>query len=86
MNPGDKEYLKVVMQTQEIIVGGQTLSETVEVGSVVRAMPGPIVTGDPEFIALLTEEGQWRWNAPLDDYDPDTVDDEPANEARWVAV
>ena len=86
MNPGEKQYLKVVMQTQEIVVGGQTLSETVEVGSVVRAMPGPIVTGDPEFIALLTEEGQWRWNAPLDDYDPLTVDDEPANEARWVAV
>ncbi len=86
MNPGDKEYLKVVMQTQEIIVGGQTFSETVEVGSVVRAMPGPVTTGDPEFIALLTEEGQWRWNAPLDDYDPDTVDDEPDNESRWVAV
>ena len=85
-NPGDKEYLKVVMQTQTITVDGEDVTEEVEVGSVVRAIPGPIVTGDPEFIALLTEEGQWRWSAPLDDYDPLTVDDEPANEARWVAV
>ena len=86
MNPGDKEYLKQVFQTQIITVDGEDVTEVVEVGSVVRAIPGPVVTGDPEFIALLTEEGQWRWNAPLDNYDPDTVDDEPDNESRWVAV
>ena len=86
MNPGDKVYLKVVTQTQTITVDGEDITEVVEVGSVVRALPGPIATTEPEFIALLTEEGQWRWNAPLDDYDPLTVDDEPDNESRWVAV
>lgn len=85
MNPGEKVYLKQVFETREIIVGGDTTTQDVEVGSVVRAMPGPVVSG-PEYIALITTEGQWRWNAPLDDYDPLTVDDEPANEARWVAV
>ena len=87
-NPGDKEYLKQVFQTQEITVDDETITESVEVGAVVRAIPGPVVPGD-EYIALLvTREGsgQWRWNAPLDDYDPNTVDDDPANEPRWVAV
>jgi hypothetical protein len=85
MNPGEKQILKTVMQTQQIIVGGETYEETVEVGSVVRARPGPRVDG-PEYIVLVTKEVPYRWNAPLDDYDPDTVDDDPANEPRWEAV
>jgi hypothetical protein len=85
MNPGEKQILKTVMQTQQIIVGGETYEETVEVGSVVRARPGPRVDG-PEYIVLVTQEQPYRWNAPLDDYDPDTVDDDPANEPRWEAV
>lgn len=83
MAPGDKAILKVVMQTQEVTIDGDTTSEIVEVGSVVRATPGPVIPG-AEFIALITDEGQFRWSAPLADYDPLTVDDEPANEARWV--
>ena len=85
-NPGDKEYLKIIMQTQTITVGGEDVTETVEVGSVVHAIPGPVVTDEPEFIRLHTEEGHFNWNAPLNDYDPDTVDDEPANEPRWVLL
>ena len=83
-DPGDKEYLKVVMQTQTITVDGEDVTEEVEVGSVVRAMPGPVITG-PGYIRMHTEEGHFKWDAPLDDYDPDTVDDEPDNEPRWVA-
>ena len=41
MNPGEKIILKTVMQTQRIIVGGDTYEEVVEVGTVMRAMPGP---------------------------------------------
>jgi len=85
MNPGEKQYLKDVMETQQITVGGQTLSETVRIGTVVRARPGPVVDG-PEYIRLqVDDEDTFLWNAPLDDYDPDTVDDEPANESRWAA-
>ena len=83
-NPGDKEYLKQVFQTQTITVDGEDITEVVEVGSVVRAIPGPTIVG-PEFIRMHTEEGNFKWDAPLDDYDPLIVDDEPANEARWVA-
>ena len=85
MNPGDKEYLKQVFQMQTITVDGEDVTEGVEIGSVMRAIPGPRVVG-PEFIRLHTTEGNYNWNAPLDDYDPDTVGDEPANEARWVAI
>ena len=86
-DPGDKEYLKQVFQTQTITVDGEEITEEVEVGAVVRAIPGPIVAGT-EYIALVVKEGarEWRWNALLDDYNPDTVDDEPANEVRWVEV
>lgn len=82
---GEKVYLKVVQQTQQVIIGGNTVEETVDIGSVVHARPGPAVDG-PEFIMLVTEEGHFRWDAAVGDYDPDTVDDEPANEARWVAI
>ena len=69
-----------------LFLDGEDVTEVVEVGSVVRAIPGPVVTGDPEFIALLTEEGQWRWNAPPAHYDPDTVDDAPQPKSTCVPV
>ena len=83
MNPGDKVILKTVMQTQEITVDGELVTEEIEVGSVMQCRPGPRVDG-PEFIVLNSEEQPHRWNAPLEDYDPDTVDDDPVNESRWV--
>ena len=73
-----------MFQTQIITVDGEDITENVKVGSVVRAIPGPIIPGT-EFIRMHTKEGNYNWNAPLDDYDPDTVDDEPDNESRWVA-
>ena len=83
MNSGDKMYLKIVTQTQEVIVGGRTTTEVVEIGAVVRARPGPRIDGI-EYIALVVDEGEYRWNDLLSTYDPETIDDDPANESRWV--
>lgn len=85
MNPGETITLKTVYTTARIVMDGQSFEKTVKSGAVVRARPGPVVPGD-EYIALVTDEGQHRWNAPLAEYDPDTVDDEPAEEPRWKAV
>lgn len=85
MNPGEKQSLKQVMQTQQVIVNGDLIEEVVEIGAVMRARPGPRIPGD-EYIALVTAEGEFRWSAPLGDYDPDVVDDDPANEPRWQEV
>lgn len=84
MNPGEKIILKIVVETRTITVGGLDITEDVEVGSVVRAVPGPVVPG-AEYIVLNVPEGSFKWNAPLADYST-AVDDEPANEPRWVLV
>lgn len=82
MNPGEKIYLKNIMQLQRVTLGGVTTREIKQVGAVVRARPGPVIDGT-EYIALLLDR-EYRWNDLLREYDPETVNDDPANESRWV--
>lgn len=84
MNSGEKIYLKVIMQRQRVTLGGITISEIRKVGAVVRARPGPVIDGT-EYIALLLDR-EYRWNDQLREYDPETINDDPANESRWVAI
>lgn len=85
LSPGEKVLLKTVMETQEVTVGGETISQEVEVGSVVHARPGPAVDGAEYIVLNINKADGWRWDAPIGDYDAGTVSDDPDVEPRWVA-
>ena len=75
------ERLKTVTEDIEVTLDGRTVTETVDAGHITKA------TAERHgglFIRLHLEAGSYIWNAPLRDYDPDTVSSDPVVESRWV--
>ncbi len=74
------ETLAILEEEVEVTVGGEKFAEVDRVGHVTLCNPS-----SGSFIRLHLREGTWKWNAPLDDYDADTVSHVPADEPRWEA-
>jgi hypothetical protein len=80
-----KSTVKVIQREEELVIDGQTFSETGMVGQVVRATP---TSGkSPEYIRLQYDDGRsWKWLAPLDDWSGSVEDDADSSgfDARWA--
>lgn len=79
--PGEKVYEQDVLETIEIVIGGETVQDTRVIGEVVRAVPN---NGSVEYIRLQFHEGMsYLWGAPLGDWS-ELVSHDVAVETRWV--
>lgn len=86
--------LKTFEDEVELTIDGQTFSETVEGGRVIRSYPrliekdGVFVENEyglDEKIQMIFVTGEvYLWSAPLEDYDSVAVSDDPSLEPRWV--
>ena len=80
-----KQVILEITEQQEIdgqtIVDADGAPKEFYAAHIVRATPN---SGGTEYIRLHTNEGSYKWNAPLDDWSVD-VDHDPDSEARWEA-
>ena len=80
-----KRTVQTITREEELIIAGETFSESNEIGQVVRAKP--IHGGGDEYIRLQYEDGRsWKWIGPLADWSHDiNVDADSSDfDARWV--
>ena len=86
--------LATIEREFEVVIDGTTFSEVRDVGHVTRTYPATImvdgrrVPNDAkvgEFIRLHLCGVHYKWAYPLNDYDPETNDHDPATDARWEA-
>ena len=78
-----RSTVRSISRVEELIIDGQTFSESNEIGQVVRATP---VSGGDEYIRLQYEDGRsWLWDAPLADWshDIDVDADAVSFDVRW---